>query len=174
MYVADEDNGLHIFDILNPENPLEVAQQETNGNAVGVKAFTSEKGKNSGTVHVLLADGNDGLYIFKHQIVTDIKNEPQLPNEFILYNCYPNPFNPTTKIRYSVPFVETHSGASVQNISLKVYDVLGSEVATLVNEEKAPGNYEVKFDASRLSSGVYFYRIQAGSFYQVKKMILTK
>ncbi|PJB00275.1 MAG: hypothetical protein CO127_08780 [Ignavibacteria bacterium CG_4_9_14_3_um_filter_36_18] len=174
MYVADEDNGLRIFDILNPENPLEVAQQETNGNAVGVKAFTSEKDKNSGTVHVLLADGNDGLYIFKHQIVTDVKNEPQLPDEFILYNCYPNPFNPTTKIRYSVPFIETHGGASVQNISLKVYDVLGNEIATLVNEEKAPGNYEVNFNSAGLSSGVYFYKITYGSNFITKKMMLLR
>jgi hypothetical protein len=87
---------------------------------------------------------------------------------------YPNPFNPTTKIRYSIPSVEMHSGASLQNVLLMVYDVLGNEIATLVNEEKAPGEYEVEFDGSKFSSGVYFYRLRAGSFIESRKMVLTK
>ncbi len=112
----------------------------------------------------------------KYGIITDVNelSSTQTPLSFQLYQNYPNPFNPTTKISYSIPSAETHRHASPQNVLLKVYDVLGKEIATLVNEQKAPGNYEVKFDASMLSSGVYFYRIQAGSFYQVKKMILTK
>ncbi|NCS89390.1 MAG: hypothetical protein CO127_11825 [Ignavibacteria bacterium CG_4_9_14_3_um_filter_36_18] len=87
---------------------------------------------------------------------------------------YPNPFNPTTKIRYSIPSVETHSGASPQNVLLKVYDVLGNEIATLVNEEKSPGVYEVEFNAKELASGIYFYRLRAGSFIESRKMVLTK
>ena len=90
---------------------------------------------------------------------------------FNLYQNYPNPFNPTTKIKYTIPSVETHRNASVQ---LKVYDVLGRVVATLVNETKQPGEYEVEFNATLLPSGVYFYQLKAGEFIQTKKMILLK
>jgi len=88
------------------------------------------------------------------------------PTEFILYQNYPNPFNPSTKISWQSP-VNSHQ-------SLKIYDVLGNEVANLVNEYKPAGSYEVDFDASALSSGVYFYKLQAGDFLQTKKMILIK
>ena len=91
--------------------------------------------------------------------------------DFQLYNFelqqnYPNPFNPTTNIGFRI--------AGFEFVNLKVYDVLGNEVATLVNEEKSAGVYEVEFNASNLPSGVYFYRLQAGSFNQIKKMILIK
>ena len=91
-----------------------------------------------------------------------------LPSSFQLYQNYPNPFNPTTNIKYAVP--------QTGFVSLKVYDVLGNEAANLVNEIKAPGAYTVKFDASQLSSGVYFYRLQtAGSNISLtKKLILIK
>ncbi len=89
-----------------------------------------------------------------------------LPNEYKLLQNYPNPFNPTTKINYQIP--------ELSFVTLKVYDVLGSEVATLVSEEKPFGSYEVEFDATILSSGIYFYRLQAGSFVETKKMILIK
>jgi hypothetical protein len=84
----------------------------------------------------------------------------------MLYNNYPNPFNPSTRIQYAV--------SSRQFVSLKVYDVLGNEVATLVNEEKPIGSYEVEFDAIELPSGIYFYRLQAGDFVETKKMVLMK
>jgi Secretion system C-terminal sorting domain len=102
------------------------------------------------------------------------------PKQYALYQNYPNPFNPTTTIRYSIPasLNPSQGGTSVQ---IKVYDILGREVTTLVNEEKKPGNYEVKFDASNLSagrqgfaSGVYIYRLTAGNFVSVKKMMLLK
>ena len=79
---------------------------------------------------------------------------------------YPNPFNPTTTIKYSIK--------EKSSVELKIYDLLGSEIAALVNEEKAPGNYDVSFDASSLSSGVYLYTIKAGSFVQTRKMLLMK
>jgi len=98
-----------------------------------------------------------------------------LPNKFILEQNYPNPFNPTTTIKYSVPVIERRHASSLQtNVTLKIYDILGREVATLVNEQKPAGNYEVNFNASSLSSGVYFYKIQSGSFTQVRKMLLLK
>jgi len=83
-----------------------------------------------------------------------------------LLQNYPNPFNPTTKISFDVP--------KTGFVSLKVYDVLGKEVANLVNGVRNPGSYIVDFNASHLSSGVYFYRIEAGEFTQVKKMLLIK
>ena len=87
-------------------------------------------------------------------------------NEYKLFNNYPNPFNPSTKISYSIK----EEGL----VSLKVYDVLGKEVATLVNENKSGGNYEAEFNASQLPSGMYIYKLKVGSFSDVKKMLLTK
>jgi hypothetical protein len=88
------------------------------------------------------------------------------PDRYILSQNFPNPFNPTTKIRYSI--------AESNFASIKVYDMLGNEVARLINEEQLAGNYEVDFNASELSSGIYFYQLQAGSFIETKKMILLK
>jgi len=101
------------------------------------------------------------------------KENDVLPDNFILEQNYPNPFNPSTNIRYSIP-VETHRDASLQMVTLKVYDILGKEVAILVNEEQSAGNYVVNFDASKLSSGVYFYTLTTDNFKQTKKMILMK
>lgn len=88
------------------------------------------------------------------------------PVEYTLEQNYPNPFNPTTTIRYSIP--------ENANVELKVYDILGNEVATLLNEAKSPGNYEIEFDASTYASGVYIYTITANNFVQMNKMILMK
>jgi hypothetical protein len=89
-----------------------------------------------------------------------------MPKDFVLFQNYPNPFNPTTVIHYYLP-VASHA-------VVKVYDVLGREVATLVNEQKLAGSYQVTFDAHLLTSGVYFYSLQAGSFAETKKLILIK
>ncbi len=89
-----------------------------------------------------------------------------LPEQFSLKQNYPNPFNPTTTIKYQT--------AATGIVSLKVYDILGREVATLVNETKAPGNYEENFNAANLPSGIYIYKLQAGSLTESKKMILLK
>jgi len=86
--------------------------------------------------------------------------------KFSLANNYPNPFNPSTKIQYSLPTNEF--------VSLKVYDIIGREVATLVNQQQSAGVYDVSFNASNLTSGIYFYKIDAGSFVDVKKMMLIK
>lgn len=99
--------------------------------------------------------------------------ENEMPIEFVLEQNYPNPFNPSTTIKYSMPFVDTRRGVSPQ-VTLKVFDILGREVATLVNAEQHAGNYEVQFDASALTSGVYFYKLQSGSFIESRKMILLR
>ncbi|MEP0862682.1 MAG: T9SS type A sorting domain-containing protein [Ignavibacterium sp.] len=110
------------------------------------------------------------LYNFGSTTEIEADRYSTTPETFLLEQNYPNPFNPTTKIRYSIPNV----GFGLAQTVLKVYDVLGNEVATLVNEEKPAGSYEVTFDASNLSSGIYFYKINAGSFSDTKKMILIK
>ena len=101
----------------------------------------------------------------------DVKKVLALPKEYNLSQNYPNPFNPSTTIMYSIPSVAGRNSVSVQ---IKIYDFLGSEVITLVNEEKGAGSYEVKFDGARLASGTYFYALHAGDFIQMKKMILIK
>lgn len=102
---------------------------------------------------------------FMTTAITGVDNE-NTEKVFSLKQNYPNPFNPTTVVRYGIP--------SSAMVILKVYDMLGSEVATLVNEEKPAGRYEVEFNASNLPSGTYFYRLQAGSFVESKKMTFTK
>ena len=92
--------------------------------------------------------------------------------QFDLAQNYPNPFNPSTNIRYRIPFLGGDEKGGL--ITLKVYDILGNEIATLINENKPAGEYEVKFHASRLSSGIYLYRITANSFNRTRKMILMK
>ena len=105
-------------------------------------------------------------------IVTDVKkNDNAIITDYKLFQNYPNPFNPSTTINYSIPSIGTSHDLSVQ---LKVFDVLGREVATLVNKEQSTGNYSVIFDASFLSSGIYFYTLRAGNFIQTKKLILLK
>lgn len=119
----------------------------------------------------------DAFKIELFEETTDIDNNDLIsaPDEFYLHQNYPNPFNPTTIIRYSIPDAGTgHSVNGGLSVTLKVYDVLGNEVALLVNEEKSAGNYQIKFDASSLSSGVYFYSIQADNFFSVRKMLLLK
>ncbi|MFH1197479.1 MAG: alpha/beta hydrolase-fold protein [bacterium] len=127
---------------------------------------------------------------------TGIEDRKTMLNDFNLFQNYPNPFNPTTTIKYSIPTsVETGqlarqlTGAPSLQTTLKIYDMLGNEVVTLVNEQKEPGNYEVEFDGSQLSSGVYFYRIEIHSdkltvdnashrrgkyFSSAKKLVLLK
>jgi len=99
-------------------------------------------------------------------VITGVSSNSSNPTSFMLYNNYPNPFNPTTIIKYSIP--------EVSFTSLIIYNELGKEVSTLINETKSAGTYEVEFNASNLSSGVYYYKLQAGTFTETKKMILAK
>ncbi|MBK6913221.1 MAG: T9SS type A sorting domain-containing protein [Ignavibacteriales bacterium] len=98
------------------------------------------------------------------------------PTEYKLEQNYPNPFNPTTKIRFTIPASPKSSPkeGTFENVTLKVYDILGNEVTTLTNEQKEPGYYEVDFNASNFASGVYLYRLQSGDYISMKKMLLLK
>jgi hypothetical protein len=126
--------------------------------------------------------GLDGAIIKYKPTLSSIESENSfLMDGFLLQQNYPNPFNPTTKIKFSIPFLETGDRLPVQ---LKVYDILGNEVAALINEVLTSGSYEILFsakdgstfggDAYDLSSGIYLYKLTAGSFIQTKKMILLR
>jgi hypothetical protein len=112
---------------------------------------------------------NDGDFYYSKTI--EVNFSP--PGEFILKQNYPNPFNPSTRISYSIP-AEQNSVNGTHHVTLKVYNVLGNEVATLVNENKNPGEYEVEFDGSNFSSGVYYCKLQMEGRTEVRKMILLK
>jgi len=104
--------------------------------------------------------------------VNEDVNAP-LPASVSLEQNYPNPFNPATLIRYSIA-AGGENGVGSKEVKLVVYDLLGREVAVLVNERKAPGSYSVRFDAGGLASGVYLYRLQAGDFVSTKRMLVLK
>ena len=108
------------------------------------------------------------------EIVTDVDPEDLLaPQIFSLSQNFPNPFNPATTIKYSIPVVDANF-ITTTNVTLSVYDILGREIITLVNEKKSAGNYEAKFDASGLSSGIYFYQLKFNGVVSTKKMMLLK
>ena len=117
--------------------------------------------------------GDTNLYIGISKISSEV------PKNFVLYQNYPNPFNPATKIRFSIPLSRGVDAEGRQGVLLIVYDVLGREITTLVNEKLSPGTYEVEFDPEKsgqagLSSGIYYYTLTAGDYIETKKMILIK
>jgi PKD repeat protein len=123
------------------------------------------------SVRLVVSNGNDADTLIRTDYisispVTSVEVGDQLPTKFSLNQNYPNPFNPSTVIKYSV--------AEESFVTLKVYNILGLEVATLVNERKTPGLYELNFGGEKLPSGVYVYRIEAGNFTSSKKMLLIK
>ncbi len=119
--------------------------------------------------------GWSGLFKFQTEDVVGIKNEGGIPETLSLMQNYPNPFNPATLIRYSIPPASTLNGNSLQyNVKLVVYDVLGRVVSILVNQSQSPGNYEVAFNAEKLSAGIYLYVLEYGGKRISKKMLLLK
>lgn len=152
--------GLQIVDISNPATPTLIGWYQPSGVfALGVESFNG---------FVYISDGLGGIQIYRNLLVNPVSVEPDgiVVNDFKLEQNYPNPFNPSTVISWQSP-VSSHQ-------TLKVYDILGNEVAILVDEYKPAGSYEVEFNASTLPSGTYFYQLRAGSFVEMKKMILLK
>lgn len=124
--------------------------------------FTFALGDNESEVAAQISEAQT-----KYNLITDVNDEDfSKLDDFTLNQNYPNPFNPNTVISWNVPFDSYQT--------LKVYDVLGNEVALLVNEYRTAGNYSINFNASNLSSGVYYYKLTAGNFTQTKKMILMR
>ena len=174
-------NNLDTWGIsINPENPAYIYVGELDGNI-----FLSQDGGSSWiateipplgvTFQIYAADTMNVYAMQNHALfklnspffVTDVsESNNNLIQHYILKQNYPNPFNPRTTINYQIP--------ELSFVTLKVYDVLGSEVATIVNEEKPSGSYTIDFDARGLSNGIYFYKIHAGTFVEIKKMILLK
>jgi photosystem II stability/assembly factor-like uncharacterized protein len=154
-------------------NPFSIILRTTNGG----EAWTTQSG---GTTHFLygvcFTDFNKGTAVGEHGTIlrtttggvtwVDVEKKPGGPAEFTVSQNYPNPFNPTTTIRYELP--------GTSNVRLSIFDMLGREVTVLVDERNQPGVHEVQFNASGLSSGEYFYRLQAGAFIQTKKLLLIR
>jgi photosystem II stability/assembly factor-like uncharacterized protein len=132
------------------------------------------------TYHYRIKVINDSTESFYSNVVsvrttvTDIENHSSIPMEYSLSQNYPNPFNPSTKIKYSIPFTTDAGNTTQRNTTLKIYDVLGNEIATIVNENQPPGNYEYIWNTNNISSGVYFYVLRSGTFKQTKKMVLLR
>jgi len=121
----------------------------------------------------LLSHNWDGTAWILDYKITDIYSPATAVDEKLVYSGsyklsqnYPNPFNPVTTIKYQMP--------ELNFVTIKVYDVLGNEIVTLVNEEKQTGFHEIEFNLDKSTSGIYFYRLQAGSFVETKKMVLMK
>jgi hypothetical protein len=121
----------------------------------------------------LVSVGNDGLESGRYYTqtyyaatITSVKEEATVPKSFALGQNYPNPFNPSTSIKYQIPVAT--------KVTLNVFDILGREITTLVDGVEEPGYKAVKFIATSLPSGVYFYRLQAGAFTDTKKLLIIR
>ena len=163
LFLEYNNYNIAVYDLTLKNNPQKI----------GDLTFRLNDGINSLKIdsnYITISEGLDGtlgLDVFKYPYITNIKNyQSENPSIFRLCPNYPNPFNPSTTIKYSLPKAE--------NITLKIYDILGRKVKTLVNEEKPAGNYSIEFNGKDMPSGVYFYQIRAGVFTETRKMLLLK
>ena len=156
--------GFEIHRRANEDDWITLGFVDGHGNSNSPKIYSfSDNNPTGGTKfsYRLKQIDNDGTYEY-----SDIVEVEFVPTEFALYQNYPNPFNPTTKIKYSIP--------RASNVTIKVFDILGEEVITLVNEKQEAGTYNVDFDGSNLDSGIYIYQMQAEDFSSTKKMLIIK
>ena len=168
LYLSHYRAGVIVYDISNPSLPVEVGHYDT------YPGTNSTAYQGCWNVYPFLPSGNiiasdisTGLYVLKVGQTTSINhNNTEIIDNYNLSQNYPNPFNPATKINWQSPVNSWQT--------LKVYDVLGNEVVTLINEQQNAGTYQVDFDGSNLPSGVYFYKLEAGEFVETKRMILLK
>lgn len=149
--ISAKDSGKFVFQYIPPITKISVFDIIREDS---IFIYNNSQNQTVLTIHIL----ND--------IPLNINDRINKSFKYKLLQNYPNPFNPFTSIQFLI--------SKRSWIILKVYDILGNEIATLVNEEKLPGNYKVKFDGSKLSSGVYFYKMRAGEFIDTKKFILLK
>ncbi len=152
---------------------------ETGWNNYVLRTYTYDANYNWFEKITFLWDGTNYKNYYRHLATwlepVSVEQEELMSNSYYLFNNYPNPFNPSTKIKFTIaqsPLLGGYGRGGL--VTLKVYDILGNEVATLVNEEKTAGEYEIEFSGSELPSGIYFYTLRAGNFFQTKKMILLK
>lgn len=183
IWISDTDNNLNSFDDM-------IAYFKVDGPIASWHEYVFDISNYAGEQIYVAANyyifnggwggyDSDNLWVdhfcIAEPVLVSVDEETPLPKEFALKQNYPNPFNPGTTIRYSIP---SNVKSQTLKVSLKVYDVLGNEVATLVDEYKPAGLYEVEFNTSTIkhhpSSGVYFYQLRSGEFISVKKMLLIK
>ncbi len=177
VYIADGYGYARIVDVTNPASPNEVGVFDTRNQPTGIAVNNNL---------IFIPAENNGFYILNNDLLVSVENNMnETPSDFLLLQNYPNPFNPSTKIKYNIPTVKTLHATSPQkyatspqkhatSVQLKVYDVLGREVATLVNKKQSPGNYEIEFNARNLTSGIYIYELKYGNNIKFRKMILLK
>lgn len=170
MLIAYYSAGIHIADISEPGNPVEAAYYDTypadNGtNWNGCKGiFMLPSGK------IIASDKQTGLYVLKTTFpIIGIQSQNTNIIGFSLSQNYPNPFNPVTNIKFNIPI----GNGRDRSVKLVIYDLLGKEIATLINQQMQPGSYSVDWDASNYPSGVYFYKLETESFTESKKMVLV-
>jgi hypothetical protein len=181
IYLSDKNSAFVVggYDQVNKAlNTVDSIKINTDG-TIEVLTFASLKYSRK---YPMLGYYNNKLYVFggfdeQNNVVAEVEvfdftpqvtsvNEETVPSDFLLYQNYPNPFNPTTNLKFSLP--------KEANVSLKIYNTLGEEVAFLINQVMSAGNHIIEFNGSKLSSGIYFYKIDAGGFIQTKKMLLIK
>jgi hypothetical protein len=160
MYIVKLDAGGNTCG--NSTSPVSIFTNPTSAVNTPVPTVTNV---NAGVTNSTPSTGSGGTMTAMCLVgIEPVSNE--IPEVFSLMQNYPNPFNPVTTIKYGIP--------KTSNVILRIYDVLGNEVRTLINEKKSPGVYSESFNSENLSSGVYFYKIEAGDFTDVKKMLLVK
>ena len=170
------------FLVLNSFSQWQPDVRLTNSSGV---SMTSENNAwcvaaNGNIVHTVWMDNREGNFEIYYKrnptgnVITGIQNiSTEIQSKYSLSQNYPNPFNPVTKIRFSIPAVDSRVHGN-DRVLLKVYDMMGREVQTLVNESLQPGTYETTFDASKLTSGIYFYRLQTEGYTETKRMLMIK
>ena len=166
VYSIDVD--MDVISTSSPDN--KIAWYENDGNEIFTPHIITSEALAAYSIYAIDVDSVGDIDVLSASFADDkiawYENLGPTPTSLALMQNYPNPFNPSTKISYQIQ--------EVSFVTLKVYDVLGNEIETLVNTEKPAGTYEITWNAIDLPSGVYFYRIVAGDFVETKKMILTK
>jgi hypothetical protein len=169
-YISHFTAGVTVVDISDPTNLIEVAQYDTyplNDNpnyrgCWGAYPFTQ-----NGMVFASDMEGYLTVLQFTETNTSVFVGEPeQIPNKVVLHQNYPNPFNPTTTIEFSIPQTEF--------VTVKVYNIVGHEITTLINDELSTGNHSIQWDGSHQLSGVYFVQIESNGFVQTRKIVLLK
>jgi len=196
-YVANNDLGLQIVDVRDPYNPTAVANYETPGQALGVYisdglAYIADGDSGIQIIDISFPQSPKweesyftrgtarSIYVYNsyayinncHSMIildlnlTDINNSEMLPDKFSLFQNYPNPFNMTTVIKYELPYRSM--------VKIDIFDALGRKVTSLIDKQQPAGYYKVQWNAEEFTSGVYFCKIQAGEYSDIKKMVLLK
>jgi len=157
-YLMGSENNLSVYWKINEGNGNQIIDNTTNGN----------NGKIIGAQYDWGIDYDNLVGVKIHS------SHQTYPNSFSLKQNYPNPFNPSTTIEYQIPVTQNSLSRGVQLVTLKIYNTLGQEIAALVQKEQKPGTYNVIFDASNLTSGIYFYKLSTNGFSTSKKMVLVR